>query len=172
MRLPQRDPRRARFSKQTLKASIEVLQKLEWEKLEIYQRAKGCTPRAPSACRALRAATATKPPRGRLRTKAPSQTLPKLPQGPSTYCPACMREYRAGKNDKPTRRSHRTDGLCVWHASASAAATRKRCASPSELTARKRWRLNSASSGPALHTSVPPVHRARVRAAGASRYAV
>jgi cytochrome c553 len=55
-------------------------------------------------------------PQQRLRGKTVAKQLPKLQQPPAAYCPACMREYRAGNNNNPTRRSDRTDRLCTAHA--------------------------------------------------------
>ena len=81
------------------------------------------------------------PPVGRLRRKQPSRLLPKLSQPASHYCPRCIGEYKAGKNDTPTRRSDRADGLCVAHAEAAKLPTRKRRAPIGELTPRKRYRL-------------------------------
>ena len=61
----------------------------------------------------------------------PGVKLPKLSQSPAAYCPACIREHRAGDTTNPRRRSHRIDGLCSKHAPANATAIappRKRCA--------------------------------------------
>jgi cytochrome c553 len=69
-----------------------------------------CEPHAPTPARLCAS------PRMRLASKKSPQKLPKLSESPFHYCPACMSEYRTGKNGNPTRRSHRTDGLCESHA--------------------------------------------------------
>jgi cytochrome c553 len=85
----------------------------------------------------------TAPPRTRLKCKMPPKKLPKLPQRPAAYCPACIREYRAGTNNDPKRRSDRTVRLCATHSAYGNLPSRKRRAPEAELTERKRVRLRS-----------------------------
>jgi len=87
----------------------------------------------------------TAPPRKRVSVKTAAQALPKLPEPPSHYCPACMREFWQGNNSKPTRKSHREDKLCISHALSCGTATRKRRAPPELLVPRKRYRVRTKS---------------------------
>jgi len=47
--------------------------------------------------------------------RMPPKKSGQLHQLPSHYCPVCVREYQAGTNNNPTRRSDRKDRLCTSH---------------------------------------------------------
>ena len=87
--------------------------------------------------------TSTVPPRRRVQSKQSPLPLPELPQPPSHYCPECFEEFRMGRNNQPTRKSHGKDGLCIVHMQQSNMPTRKRRAASDDLTDRKRFRLRS-----------------------------
>jgi len=94
----------------------------------------------------------TAPPFKRAKTKVSPTPLPSVNRQPSCYCPACYAEYLAGRNNKPTCRSRRADGLCATHAAVTTNPSRKRAAPPAQRTPRKRWRVHEKSPPSNLYT--------------------
>jgi hypothetical protein len=92
------------------------------------------------------------PPRTRAKGKVSPTPLPSVNRQPSCYCPACYAEYLAGRNNTPTRRSRRADGLCATHAAVTTNPSRKRAAPPAQRTPRKRWRVHEKSPPSNLYT--------------------
>ena len=54
--------------------------------------------------------------RGTQISPMPPKHTPALPQSHAHYCPTCLCEFHRGTTKNPKRRSRRTDGLCVLHA--------------------------------------------------------